>query len=80
MANQSMFEAFEASTRVPVSYSYAAFAFVAVGLIGFLLVVVIKDGWFRHQNDELSIGDYMWVIARAMILFLFALGVFSPAS
>ncbi len=80
MANPSMFEAFVASTGVPVGYSYATFAFIAVGLIGYLLVVVVKDGWTRHQNDELSIGDYMWVITRAMVLFLFALAVFSPAS
>jgi len=80
MANQSMFDSFESSTRVPVDYSYATFAFIAVALIGYLLVVVIKDGWTRHQNDELSMGDFMWVITRAMILFLFALAVFSPAS
>jgi len=80
MANEAMFKAFESSTRVPVDYSYAAFAFIAVGLIGFLLVVVIKDGWARNQNDELSIGDFMWIITRAMILFLFALVVFSPIS
>ena len=80
MANQSMFDTFESSTRVPVDYSYAAFAFIAVGLIGYLLVVVIKDGWARHQNNELSMGDFMWVITSAMILFLFALAVFSPVS
>ncbi|MAZ86581.1 MAG: hypothetical protein CL693_02960 [Cellvibrionaceae bacterium] len=80
MANQSMLEAFESSTRVPVDYSYAAFAFIAVGMIGFLLVVVIKDGWARHQNEEMSIGDFMMIIMRAMILFLFALAVFSPTS
>ncbi len=80
MANQSMFDAFESSTRVPVDYTYAGFAFITVGMIGYLLVVVIKDGWARHENEEMNFGDFMMIIMRAMILFLFALAVFSPTS
>ena len=79
MSNVSMFEAFEAMTGVPIGVTYVSLAFITVGLVGFLLVITIKDGWIRHQNDELDQSDLIWLFARAIILFMFMLVVFTPA-
>ncbi len=80
MANtDKMFETFEAATRVPVDYTYAVFAFLAVGLVAYLLVITIKDSWPRYQDQEMSIKDFFMVITRSIILFMFMLVVFSPA-
>ena len=80
MASTSMFEAFESMTGVDVGVTYMSLAFITMGLLGYLMLVTIKDGWTRHQSRELELGDLFWVFMRSMILFMFMLAVLSPAS
>jgi hypothetical protein len=76
MVNEKMMETFEQTTRVPVDYTYAVFAFIAVGLVGYLLVTTFKDAWHRFQNDELRMNEFLTVLTRSIILFMFMLIVF----